>query len=95
MSVNLSALQAQIDALTAQVTTTEGVEASAKAAIVGLLSGQADAIAAAVTAALQADDAADQGSIDAAVAAIPPVTQRFMDSAANLAAAVPASSPAA
>ncbi len=89
MAADFSALQAKIDALTAQVAATEGVEASAKAALTGILANQAQAIKDAVTAALTADDAADQGSIDAVTAAIDPVVARFAASAADLAGAVP------
>lgn len=88
--VDLTGLQSRIDALTAQVATTETVEASAKAALVGAAEAQSQAIKEAVTAALTADNAADQGSIDAAMAAIDPITARFVASASDLALAVPA-----
>ncbi len=86
MGADFSSLQAQIDELTAQAAATEGVEASAKVVIEGF----ADQVTAAVTAALQADNAADGASITAASAAIAGVKKRFMDSAAALGAAIPA-----
>lgn len=86
MPADFSKLQATINALTAQVNQTKGVEASAKA----LILGQAAATKAAVEAALTADNAADQGSIDAANAAIDGVTQQFAASAADLGTAIPA-----
>src|SRR5689334_10086947 len=86
MAADFTKLQTTIDALTAQVKATQGVEASAKA----LILGQADATKTAVAAALQADDAADQGSIDAANAAIDGVTSQFAASAADLGSAIPA-----
>lgn len=86
MPADFKGLQAKIDALTTQVEATKGVEASAKALIVG----QGEATKAAVAAALAADDAADQGSIDAASSAIDGVTQQFAASAADLGAAIPA-----
>lgn len=79
-------LNAAVNQLSAQVSDTEGVEASA----VALISGFAAQIQAAVEAALTADNSADQTSIDAANAAIAGVTQRFKDSAAKLAAALTA-----
>ncbi len=91
MASDFSALQAKIDALTAQVTATKTVEASAKALIIG----QGDATKAAVAAALAADDAADQGSITAASTAIDGVTQQFAASAADLGSAIPANTPPA
>ncbi len=73
-----------LSALTAQVAETEGIEASA----VALIQGFSTKIQEAVAAALAADDAADQGSIDAANAAIAEVTARFKASAGALGAAV-------
>ncbi len=79
-------LQAAIDALTAQVEKTKGTEQSA----IQLISGFAAKVTDAVTAALTADNAADQGSIDAAVAAISTVSSQFQASADDLGAAVAA-----
>lgn len=55
-----------LTALIAEVDRAKGIQASA----VALIKGFGAKIAEAVTAALVADDAADQGSVDAAVAAI-------------------------
>ena len=55
-----------LTALIAEVERTKGIQASAKV----LIEGIGPQIVAAVTAALEADDAADQGSVEAAVAAI-------------------------
>lgn len=88
---DFSTLTAAITALTDQVTATETTEASAAA----LLNGQAQAIQAAVTAALKDDDAADEGSITAANTAIAAVQARFQASAATLGAAVTANTPVA
>ncbi len=74
MAVDLTALNASIAALTAEVARTEGTEDSAAT----LINGFAAAIAKAVADALAADDAADQGSIDAANQAIADVTARFV-----------------
>lgn len=82
---DVTALNAAVAALTDQVAATETVEASAKAAFEGF----GAQIQAAVSAALTADNAADQGSIDAANAAIAGVTARFVASAAALGAAIP------
>jgi hypothetical protein len=95
MAVDLSGLQAVTDALNAQVTITENVEAAAKTALEGAAAAQGAAITAAVTAALAADASVSQASLDAAVAVIAPITQHFVDSAASLATAVPANTPAA
>jgi enolase len=82
-------LNAAITALTTQVAATETVEGSAAA----LLVGQAAAIQKEVDNALTADDAADQGSIQAANAAIAAVQARFTASANTLGAAVVANTP--
>ena len=84
-------LNAAVAALTDQVEQTETVEGSA----VTLINGFAAEIQKAVTDALTADNAADQGSIDAANAAIAAVTARFNASAASLGAAVSANTPPA
>jgi hypothetical protein len=81
---NVAELNAAIAALTTQVASTEGTEASAEA----LIRGFAEQITAAVTAALTADNNADQASIDAANAAIAEVTARFATSAGKLATAI-------
>ena len=86
MPANFADLTAQIDALSAQAARTVGVEASAKQIITGF----STAITKAVSDALAADDAADQGSIDAAKAAIANVTTQFSASADDLGAAVAA-----
>jgi hypothetical protein len=71
-------------ALEAAVTDAEGVQASVVAFIEGFSSKISDAVAAA----LAADDAADQGSVDSANAAIAGVTDRVKAVAAGLAAAI-------
>ncbi len=81
---DFTALNQAITDLTAQVAATEGTEASA----VALINGFAAQVTTAVTAALQADDAADAGSITAASAAIAAVKDRFNASATALGAAV-------
>lgn len=84
MAADFAALQQAINALTAQVEQTEGTEASAKA----LIEGFAAQVQKAVSDALTADNAADQGSIDAANQAISDVTARFAASGSALGAAV-------
>ncbi len=91
MAANFAALQKAVDDAVAQATASETTDASA----VALLNGQADAIKKAVTDALTADDAADQGSIDAATAAITNVNARFTAANNNLGTAVTANTPAA
>ena len=88
---DVSKLQAQIDALAAQVAQTETLEGSA----VALLNGFSTAVQKAVADALAADDAADQGSIAAAADAISATTARFTASGAALGAAVAANTPQA
>lgn len=78
--------QAAIDALKAQVAATVGVEASA----VALITGFAETVKKAVADALTANDAADQSSIDDAMAAIDGATTAFADSQNKLGAAVAA-----
>ena len=73
-----------LSGLIAQVDRSEGIKASAVTLIIGF----AAKIAEAVAAALLADDAADQGSIDAANAAINEVTAKMLASDTALAAAV-------
>jgi hypothetical protein len=91
MPANTSALDAALAALTTQVAETETVEASA----VTLINGFAASVTAAVTAALEADNAADQTSIDAATAAIEATRARFAASEDALGAAIVASTPSA
>lgn len=86
MPADFSKLQAAVDAAKTQVTATVGVEASA----IALINNFAEATKKAVTDALAADNAADQGSIDAAVAAITDTQAAFADSANKLGAAVAA-----
>ena len=86
---DFAALNAQITALTAQVTKTEGTEASAGA----LIAGFSAAIQKAVADALAADDAADTNSINAAAQAITDVTARFAAADDKLGAAVAANAP--
>ena len=83
---NLSVLQVEIDALTAQLEATKGTEASA----VALINNFATQIQTAVTAALTADNSADDASIAAATAAIQGVRAQFAASAGDLGAAVAA-----
>jgi len=88
---DFNTLNAAISALTAQVAETETVEASA----VALINGFSAEVTKAVTDALTADNAADQGSIDAANQAIATVTARFAAAGSTLGAAVSANTPAA
>ena len=88
---DLTALNAAVAALTTQVESTETVEGSAET----LIAGFAAETTKAVTAALTANDAADQTSIDAANAAIAQVTSRFQASASKLGDAITANTPAA
>ncbi len=88
---DVTRLNAAIATLTDQVAATETVEASAS----NLLLGFSSAIAKAVTDALAADNAADQGSIDAAMQAIADTTTRFQASAGALGTAVAANTPSA
>lgn len=73
-------------ALEAAVTEAEVGEASVEAFIQGV----GDKIAAAVAAALTADNAADQGSVDAANTAIQATVDRLKANSAKLAAALAA-----
>lgn len=93
MPVDLTALNATITALTAEVARTEGTEDSAGK----LISGFSAAVTAAVTTALQQDAAANQTSIDAANKAISDVTARFVAADDKLGQAIAAnpSTPAA
>ncbi len=89
MPADFTALNAAIAALTTQVAATEGTEESAGA----LIAGFSAQITKAVTDALTADDAADNGSIVAANQAIADVTARFKAADDKLGAAVAANSP--
>ncbi len=80
-----------LDALTAAVTEAEGVEASVEA----FVQAQADATKKAVTDALTADNAADQGSVDAANTAIQAVADRIKTNSAKLSALITAPAPTA
>ena len=91
MPANVDALNAAIADLTAQVAATTTVEASATT----LINGFAAAVTKAVTDALTADNAADQGTIDAATSAIANVKAGFNTSATALGAAVTANTPQA
>lgn len=86
MPVDVTALNASIDAITAEATRTEGTEDSAGV----LIAGFSAAIQKAVADALTADAAANQGSIDAAKAAIDTVTTRFAAADDKLGAAIAA-----
>ena len=77
-------LAAAIAALTSQVASTEGTEASA----VALINGFAAQISAEVQAALTADNNADEATIAAAQTAIDEVTARFAASGNLLGSAV-------
>lgn len=87
MPIDVTALNATIAALTAEVARTEGTEASAGA----LIAGFSTAISSAVTAALQADAAANATTVAAANQAISDVTARFSAADDKLGAAVAAS----
>ena len=82
--VSFDNLNAGIAALAAQVAQTEGTESSAAV----LIRGFGAAVTKAVADALTADAAANQGSIDAATAAINDTVGKFTASAADLGAAV-------
>lgn len=86
---DFTALQAAITALTAQAAQNTSLEGSAS----GIITGFAAQITQAVIDALAADDAADQGSIAAATAAIAGVTSQFVASAAPLGAAIATNTP--
>lgn len=84
--VNTTELQKAIDTAAAQATKTEGTEESA-GVIIAAIGAQ---IQKAVADALTADDAADQGSVDAATAAINQVIARFAAADDKLGAAIAA-----
>src|SRR4051812_5223709 len=86
MMADTTALNQAVADLATEVTNTTGIEASATA----LINGFAAAVTKAVTDALTADNAADQGSIDAATAAIAAAKTAFNASAGSLGAAVAA-----
>jgi len=89
MPANFTNLTAAIEEAVAQATASTTLEGSATA----LLKNVGAAQEAAVTAALQADDAADQGSIDVAVAAIKDTTAKYVASAGPLGEAIAANTP--
>lgn len=89
MPANFSTLNTAIQDLVAQANVTVGAEDSAEVVIAGV----ADQITKAVTAALAADDAADQGSIDAATQAIAAVKAQFLASSDKLGAAIASTNP--
>ena len=91
MPADTTALTAALSELTAQVALTETVSDSA----VTLIEGFSTAIIAAVTTALEADNAADQGSIDAATTAVLETKARFTASSDKLGAAIVAGTPSA
>lgn len=64
-----------------------------QASAIALINGFKDKVIAAVTAALEADDAADQGSVDTAVAAINAAASDLNTSSDALGAAVVAGTP--
>lgn len=88
--VDTSQLEQEMANLTTQVAETEAGEASA----VVLINTFHDQQLAAVTAALAADNAADDAKIAAVTTAMAAVRDRFVASAAPLAAAVAANPPA-
>lgn len=80
-----------LSALTQAVTDTETVDAS----VIALLQGFAAATQKAVADAIAADDVANQGTADAAKAAIDAVTARFVAANTTLSAAITANTPSA
>jgi hypothetical protein len=91
MIVPFTDLDAAVRDLETAVAENETVDESA----ITLISGFSDVVKTAVTEALQDDDAADEGSIQAAQAAIASATARMTASSAKLGAAVVANTPAA
>ena len=79
-----------VDALVAAVDRAVGLQNSA----IAFITNSAELMKAAVAAALAADDAADQGSIDAANAAIDAVVAKQTASSDELAAALASTPPA-
>lgn len=90
MPADYTALSAAIAAAVSQVAATKTTEAGAKA----LIENFSASVTKAVTDALTADNAADQGSIDAAVQAINDTTAQYLASSNDLGAAVVAGTPA-
>jgi len=86
MGLDLTKLNQTITTLTDQVARTEGTEESAGK----LIAGFSEAVKKAVTDALNADAAANQGSVDAASSAIDQVTARFAAADDKLGAAIAA-----
>lgn len=91
MPADFTGLTTEISTLLDQVTATETVEKGA----VALIDGFAAATTKAVTAALTADNAANQASITAATAAIEQERVRFAASGSLVGAAIMANTPAA
>lgn len=88
---NLTNLQTSIDALVAQVAATKTVEASATKALQDALQIQADAIKKAV----EDDNAIDDVATAAISKKVDDVTAQMIQSAGDLATAVPANTPPA
>ena len=86
MALDFTALNNTITALTAQVTSTVGVEDSAEV----LINGFSASVAKAVSDALAASDVTNQATLQAVTDAITGVTTQFTDSAAKLGTAVAA-----
>jgi len=91
MAADFTQLKKAIDDLTSQITSNVTIEGGATA----LINKIADMMNAAVAAALTADAAANQGSIDAAAVAINGVRDAALASATPLSAALTANTPAA
>lgn len=91
LAADFSGLQQVIADLTAQAAQNTSLEGSATQIITGIAAAMTDA----VTKALTADAAANQGSIDVAKTAISGVKDQFVGSAAPLAAAIAANTPSA
>ncbi len=89
MPANTAPLQEQLTTLTGKVTVLKTAVASLEAFFAGL----GDIINAKVTAALEADNAADQGSIDAATAAVSEAIAGVAESADDIVTAVNANTP--
>jgi hypothetical protein len=84
MAVDMKALNAAVAAAAAQADKTKTTEEGA-GVLIASIGAQ---ITTAVTAALQADDVADQGSIDASTAAITAVIGQFAESDDKLGKAI-------
>lgn len=91
MPADYTALTQRITDMTAEVTRLETTEAGVETLITTLIQEGKDAVAKALT----ADNAADQGSIDAANAALDQVAARFIAVDDKLGAAIVAGTPPA